>query len=195
MTEEEKMRQGLLYDANYDEELLAERRRCKELCFEYNRLSPAREDERRALIRRLLGRTGRRFEINAPFWCDYGRNVEIGENFYANHNCIILDGAKVVFGDNVFVGPNCGFYTAGHPLDAGLRGRGLEYAKPITVGDNVWIGRRQRFAGRDDRQRQRGRRRQRGQPRHSRGRGGRRQSLPGDSPDCGNGPAAGRGSR
>lgn len=140
MTEEEKMRQGLLYDANYDEELLAERRRCKELCFEYNRLSPAREDERRALIRRLLGRTGRRFEINAPFWCDYGRNVEIGENFYANHNCIILDGAKVVFGDNVFVGPNCGFYTAGHPLDAGLRGRGLEYAKPITVGDNVWIG-------------------------------------------------------
>lgn len=135
MTEEEKMRQGLLYDANYDEELLAERRRCKELCFEYNRLSPAREDERRALIRRLLGRTGRRFEINAPFWCDYGRNVEIGENFYANHNCIILDGAKVVFGDNVFVGPNCGFYTAGHPLDAGLRGRGLEYAKPITVGD------------------------------------------------------------
>lgn len=86
MTEEEKMRQGLLYDANYDEELLAERRRCKELCFEYNRLSPAREDERRALIRRLLGRTGRRFEINAPFWCDYGRNVEIGENFYANHN-------------------------------------------------------------------------------------------------------------
>ena len=140
MTEEEKMRQGLLYDANYDEELLAERRRCKELCFEYNRLSPAREDERRALIRRLLGRTGRRFEINAPFWCDYGRNVEIGENFYANHNCVILDGAKVVFGDNVFVGPNCGFYTAGHPLDAGLRGRGLEYARPITVGDNVWIG-------------------------------------------------------
>ena len=140
MTEEEKMRQGLLYDANYDEELLAERRRCKELCFEYNRLSPAREDERRALIRRQLGRTGRRFEINAPFWCDYGRNVEIGENFYANHNCVILDGAKVVFGDNVFVGPNCGFYTAGHPLDAGLRGRGLEYAKPIAVGDNVWIG-------------------------------------------------------
>lgn len=94
MTEEEKMRQGLLYDANYDEELLAERRRCKELCFEYNRLSPAREDERRALIRRLLGRTGRRFEINAPFWCDYGRNVEIGENFTPTIIALYLTGQK-----------------------------------------------------------------------------------------------------
>lgn len=67
-------------------------------------------------------------------------NIELGENFYANHNLVILDGAKVTFGDNVFVAPNCGFYTAGHPLDYERRNAGLEYAYPITVGDNVWIG-------------------------------------------------------
>lgn len=81
-----------------------------------------------------------KFCIVAPFWCDYGYNIEIGENFFANHNTVILDGGKVVFGDNVFVGPNCGFYTAGHPIDFERRNTGLEYARPITVGDNVWIG-------------------------------------------------------
>lgn len=140
MTEGEKMRRGLLYDANNDPELLAERARCKDLCFAYNQLPPSRTEEQEALIRRLLGRTGERFCVTAPFWCDYGRNIEIGENFYTNHNCVILDGAKVTFGDNVFIAPNCVFSTAGHPLDAGQRNRGLEYAYPITVGDNVWFG-------------------------------------------------------
>ena len=78
--------------------------------------------------------------IEQPFHCDYGYNIEIGENFYANVNCVVLDEAKVKFGDNVFVAPNCGFYTAGHPIDAAERNKGLEYARPITVGDNVWIG-------------------------------------------------------
>lgn len=140
MTEGEKMRRGLLYAANNDPELLAERARCKDLCFAYNQLPPSRTEEQEALIRRLLGRTGERFCVTAPFWCDYGRNIEIGENFYTNHNCVILDGAKVTFGDNVFIAPNCVFSTAGHPLDAGQRNRGLEYAYPITVGDNVWFG-------------------------------------------------------
>ena len=72
--------------------------------------------------------------------CDYGYNIEIGENFYSNHNLIILDGNKVKFGDNVFIAPNCSFYTAGHPLDAKNRNKGLEYAKPIEIGNNVWIG-------------------------------------------------------
>lgn len=75
-----------------------------------------------------------------PFYCDYGYNIEIGENFYANMNCVILDEAKVTFGDNVFIAPSCGFYTAGHPLDVEQRNRGLEYARPIRVGNNVWIG-------------------------------------------------------
>ena len=87
-----------------------------------------------------MGSTPEQFAIVAPFWCDYGYNIEIGEHFFANHNTVILDCAKVRFGDHVFVAPNCGFYTAGHPIDAKTRNQGLEYAKPITVGDNVWIG-------------------------------------------------------
>lgn len=78
--------------------------------------------------------------IEQPFWCDYGYNIEIGENFYSNHNLTILDGNKVKFGDNVFIGPNCSFYTAGHPLDTQRRNQGLEYAKPIIIGNNVWLG-------------------------------------------------------
>ena len=78
--------------------------------------------------------------IEQPFYCDYGYNVHVGENFYANYNLVILDEAPVTFGDNVFIAPFCGFYTAGHPLDAAERNRGLEYARPITVGRNVWFG-------------------------------------------------------
>lgn len=139
-TEKEKARKGKLYDANYDNELLAERDLCKELCFEYNRLRPSQKAERQALIRRLFGKTGKSFLVEQPFYCDYGYHIEIGENFYANVNCVILDGATVSFGDNVFIAPHCGFYTAGHPLDAELRNRGLEYAYPIRIGNNVWIG-------------------------------------------------------
>ncbi|MDO4320455.1 MAG: sugar O-acetyltransferase [Bacteroidales bacterium] len=140
MTEKEKCALGLLYDANYDAELIADRRRCKVQCHRYNSLSPDDEAARSSLMRSLLGATGRVFTIEQPFHCDYGYNIEIGENFYTNVNCVILDGAKVRFGDNVFVAPNCGFYTAGHPLDSESRNRGLEYARPITVEDNVWIG-------------------------------------------------------
>lgn len=139
-SEKEKCRQGLLYDANNDAELIRERQQCKELCCAYNRLMPSEIGHREELIRRLLGKTGRSFLIEQPFYCDYGYNVEIGENFYANVNCVILDEATVRFGDNVFIAPNCGFYTAGHPFDVEQRNRGLEYARPITVGNNVWIG-------------------------------------------------------
>ena len=96
--------------------------------------------EREAIIRDLLGKTGKQFLIEQPFYCDYGYNIEVGENFYANVNCVMLDGARIIFGDNVFIAPNCGFYTAGHPLDVPRRNQGLEYAYPITVGNNVWIG-------------------------------------------------------
>ncbi len=139
-TEKEKAQEGLLYDANYDAELLAERTVCKEICFAYNQLPPSKSKERDKLLRGLLGKTGRAFLIEPPFQCDYGYNIEIGENFYMNVNGVILDGAKVTFGDNVFVAPNCGFYTAGHPLDYARRNQGLEYAYPITIGNNVWIG-------------------------------------------------------
>lgn len=140
MTEREKMLAGELYHADSDPELIQMRLDCKELCYNFNQLRPSQREEQTKLMRRLLGRTGERFHINAPFWCDYGVNIEIGENFYSNHGLTILDCAKVVFGDNVFIGPGCGFYTAGHPLDAQRRNQGLEYAKPILVGDNVWFG-------------------------------------------------------
>ena len=130
----------MLYDANYDPELIRERAAAKELCYDFNSLRPSDEEGQRRIMRELLGRTGGAFTIVAPFWCDYGYNIEIGENFFANHNTVILDCGKVIFGDNVFIAPNCGFYTAGHPTDAERRNAGLEYAYPITVGDNVWIG-------------------------------------------------------
>lgn len=140
ISEKEKCRAGELYDANNDCELITERLKCKELCFEYNSLSPVETEKRENLLRQLLGKTAQHFLIEQPFYCDYGYNIEIGENFYSNVNCVILDGAKVTFGNNVFIAPNCGFYTAGHPLDAAQRRAGLEYAKPITVGNDVWIG-------------------------------------------------------
>ena len=140
MTEKEKMLRQMLYDANNDEALLRERARAKDLCHEYNALRPSDQAHQRLIMKRLLGRTRGAYTILAPFWCDYGYNIEIGENFFANHNTVILDGAKVKFGDNVFIGPSCGFYTAGHPIDAYRRNQGLEYARPITVGRDVWIG-------------------------------------------------------
>ena len=156
-TEKMKMKAGKLYDANYDKELLAERAACADLTYELNQLRPSKAEERDALVRRILGKVKGNCTIVSPFFCDYGYHIEVGENFFANMNCVILDEAPVKFGDNVFVAPNCGFYTAGHPLDAerrnqGLeytaghpldaerRNRGLEYARPITVGDDVWIG-------------------------------------------------------
>ena len=141
MTEKEKMIAGMIYDANYDEELLRERTKAKELCHEYNYLvKPSEIEKQNKILKKLLGKTGKNFTVTAPFWCDYGYNIELGENFYSNHNVVILDGAKVKFGDNVFVAPNCGFYTAGQPLDSERRNAGLEYAKPITVGNNIWFG-------------------------------------------------------
>lgn len=130
----------MLYDANNDKDLLDERTKAKELCFRYNQLPPSDIEERKKIMRRLLGKIKSGFSIEAPFWCDYGYNIEIGENFFANHNTVILDGGKVTFGDNVFVAPNCGFYTAGHPIDFERRNKGLEYAYPIKIGNNVWIG-------------------------------------------------------
>lgn len=128
-----------LYDAN-NEELVAEREACKELCYDYNHLRPSDSEERRELMSKLLGGCNESFTIEPNVWFDYGYNISIGENFYSNHNLVILDSAKVTFGDNVFIAPNCGFYTATHPTDATERNKGLEFAKPITIGNNVWIG-------------------------------------------------------
>ena len=140
MTEKEKMLKEMLYDANNDEDLRKERAIAKDLCFKYNQLMPSDVENQKQVLKELLGEVNDSVIFVAPFWCDYGYNIKVGKNFFANHNTVILDGAKVTFGDNVFIAPNCGFYTAGHPIDAKRRNQGLEYAYPITVGNNVWIG-------------------------------------------------------
>lgn len=140
MSEKDKMLAGEIYDANYDKELMQERIKIKDKCFEYNNIKPSNIKERTNIISEIIGKHKNNFYIEQPFYCDYGYNIEVGENFYSNHNLVILDGNKVKFGDNVFIAPNCSFYTAGHPLDYEMRNKGLEYAKPITVGNNVWIG-------------------------------------------------------
>ena len=140
MTEREKGLAGQLYNPNRDQALQAEMMRCKDFCHQYNQLSPLRGEERDALLTRILGKREGSLTILPPFYCDYGYRITVGENFYANHGLVILDGAPVTFGDNVFIGPNCCFSTAGHPLDVRERNKGLEFAMPITVGDSVWIG-------------------------------------------------------
>lgn len=139
MQEKNKMLNGFWYDP-VDKALTEERFVCKNLCFEYNNIKPSEVEKRCEVIKKLLGKTKNNFYIEPNFYCDYGYNIELGENFYSNHNLVILDPAKVIFGDNVFIGPNCGFYTAIHPIDGMVRNSLKEQAKPIIVGDNVWFG-------------------------------------------------------
>ena len=142
MKEIEKAKAGYLYDANNDEEIIKKRLICADLCYEYNNCRPSELDKQKEIMRKILGKNGHiegDFLITQPFHCDYG-NISIGNNFYTNYNCSILDGAKVTFGDNVFIAPNCVFSTSGHALDAVQRAEGLEIAWPITIGNDVWIG-------------------------------------------------------
>lgn len=140
MDESRKAAAGLLYDANHDEQLLQARAAAKSVLFEFNHTPPHDPARRLYLLRSLLGRLGADPVIEAPFHCDYGAHIEIGDQFYANVNLVILDGARVCIGSRVFIGPNCGIYTAGHPLDVERRAQGLEYALPVTIGDDVWLG-------------------------------------------------------
>lgn len=139
-TEKEKAAEGLLYNANYDETLQAEMKATRGIVFGYNNLSPLQDEEREKILGSLLGKKGKNVTIISPFYCDYGYNIEVGDNFFANTNFVVLDGAKVKIGNNVFIAPNVGIYTAGHPLDAEQRNEGLEYAFPVTIEDDVWIG-------------------------------------------------------
>lgn len=187
MTEKEKMLRGMLYDAD-DSTLCADRVRAKELCHAYNQLRPSDAAGMRELLQRLLGETGETFCVTAPFWCDYGYNIRLGEHFYANHNLVILDCAAVTFGEHVFVAPNCGFYTAGHPIDAECRERGAGVCLPNHRGRSC-VDRR-RCAGharRHDREQCRDRGRQRRRQRHSERFGRCRQSVQGHSADHGGG--------
>jgi acetyltransferase-like isoleucine patch superfamily enzyme len=138
-TEKEKMLSGKLYKA-FDKELLHERQYTKSQIFKFNSIPPDDIDKRNEVMKRLLGETKDKFQIESPFHCDYGYNIEIGENFYSNYNLIILDCAKVIIGDNVLIGPNVSIYTAGHPLHHEIRNQEYEFALPVRIGNNVWLG-------------------------------------------------------
>lgn len=140
MTEREKLEKGFWYDANFDAELLKEREDAEDLCYALNQTSPKMKEERESIMSRLLPNRGKNTTILSPFYTDYGYNCFIGDNTFINHNAYLMDGARIQIGEFCFIGPNCGMYTAAHPLLAEERNQGLEKAKPITIGRHVWIG-------------------------------------------------------
>ena len=140
MTEREKMEAGLWYDANFDQDLLKEREEAEALYFQFNQTSPKDAKKKEQLLKELLPNREENVDILPPFYTDYGYNCRIGEGTFINHNAYLMDGAPVTIGKHCFIGPNCGMYTANHPLNVEERNQGLELAQPITVGDNVWIG-------------------------------------------------------
>ncbi|MEG9328782.1 sugar O-acetyltransferase [Salinimicrobium catena] len=139
MTEKEKMIAGKLYLAE-DDELKKDNRKAKTLTRLFNLTTEDELAYRTELLKELFETTGKNLYIEPPFRCDYGCHISIGENFYANYDCIIVDVCKVSIGSNVFFGPRVGLYTAAHPIDAAVRNTSLEYGKPIVIGNNVWIG-------------------------------------------------------
>lgn len=140
MTEKEKMLAHQWYDANFDSEVINDRKKAKDLCFDYNHTKPSHEDKRNEILKALFQTNPENIDIAIPFDTDYGWNVSFGKNVFLNTNCYLMDGGGITFGDNVFVGPNCGFYTATHPLKYNDRNKGLELAEPIDVGSNTWFG-------------------------------------------------------
>lgn len=139
MNQKERMLAGLPYKAWLDG--LSEERIANKLkIHEYNLLRPDENDRREELIRDILAVSGENVHIESPFRCDYGKNITVGKNFYANYNCTVLDVGKVVIGDNVMFAPNVAIYTAGHPIHPDSRNTGYEYGIAITIGNNVWIG-------------------------------------------------------
>ena len=139
MNQKERMLAGLPYKAWLDG-LPEDRLENKKKLYAYNSLSPEEDNKMDGLIRLILGKAGENAHIEPPFYCDYGKNIEVGKNFFANYNCTILDVGKVVIGDNVMFAPNVSIYTAGHPVHPDSRNSGYEYGISITIGNQVWIG-------------------------------------------------------
>lgn len=140
MTEKEKMLAGMPYSA-VDAQLLKELNECKDVIHRYNELPTSMQAERTAMLKALLGRVGDDdILINQPFYCDYGKHISVGRRFFANFNFTVLDEARVTIGDDCFIGPNVSIYTACHSTDPVERNARREWALPVTIGDNVWIG-------------------------------------------------------
>lgn len=140
MTEKEKMLCGSWHDANFDEDLLEQRQRADMLCWDFNMARPG-SAEQTAALQALLGvEMPEGLTILAPVYFDYGSSTHFGKDCFVNHGCYFMDGGQITIGDNVFIGPYCGFYTATHPMNIEERNKGLEKALPIKVGDNCWFG-------------------------------------------------------
>lgn len=139
MNQKERMQAELPYKA-WSDGLAEERMENKLKVYDYNLLRPDESKKMDELIKSLLGETGENIHIEQPFHCDYGKNIKVGNNFYANFNCTILDVGMVVIGENVMFAPNVSIFTAGHPIHPQSRNSGYEYGIGITIGDNVWVG-------------------------------------------------------
>lgn len=140
ISEREKMDAGLWYDANNDEELCLARLEAESLCFELNQTNPKETEKRREILKKIFPHAENDTVILTPVMTDYGKNVFIGEKTFINRGAYLMDCAKITIGKRCFIGPDCGFYTAVHPLVSDERNLGIEKALPITVGDDVWLG-------------------------------------------------------
>ncbi|GAY76875.1 maltose O-acetyltransferase [Sporolactobacillus inulinus] len=138
-SEKQKMIAGALYNA-MDRELKTDRLNARKLTRLFNRTIETDQGERTALLKQLFGSTGEKLYLEPTFHCDYGYNIHVGEHFYANFDCVFLDICPIHIGDNCMFGPGVHIYTAAHPLNAALRISGVEFGKPVTIGNNVWIG-------------------------------------------------------
>lgn len=138
-TEKQKMLAGEMYDAA-DPELSAQRRRARDLCRRLNALPDGDQIQRDRIIRELFGRIGDEIWIEPPFYCDYGSNITLGHKVFFNFNCVVLDPAPVSIGSNVLFGPAVQIYTATHPIGAIKRRSWREYARPVVIGSDVWVG-------------------------------------------------------
>lgn len=139
MTEREKALSGMLYSPK-DAELRKLHLRVKKLFGKYNSLCPSNEKRQNKLIKKILGSTGENIRVQPPFYCDYGVNISVGENFFANYGCTILDVNRVTIGKNCMLAPHVCIYSATHPVRAEERYLGVELGLPVTIGDNCWIG-------------------------------------------------------
>ena len=138
-TEKEKMLSGEVYYA-CDPLLIKELNACKDLLQQYNNLRPTDLNARREMLQQILGACDEHVFINQPFYCDYGKHIRVGKRFFANFCLTVLDEAFVTIGDDCFIGPNVGIYTACHSTDPVERNTRQEWAKPVTIGHNCWIG-------------------------------------------------------
>ena len=139
MTEKEKMLAGQVYNA-CDPEVITELNACKDLIWRYNNIQPTHLDERKQMLQQILGECDEYVFINQPFYCDYGKHIRVGKRFFANFHFTVLDEALVTIGDDAFIGPNVSIYTACHSTDPKERNTRQEWARPVTIGNNCWIG-------------------------------------------------------